>query len=86
MIGYLYSEMTRLLLRFLGKFVTTTAIRATSDITKVELKSADNQLPEHLLAVSMKPRSYLADNKDSHLRISALSSSKYEEKGHIAFF
>ena len=64
MVGYLHSEMTRLLRKFLGKFVSTTAIRATNDITQVEFMSAENQLSDDLLAVGMKARNYMSENVD----------------------
>ena len=64
MIGYLHTEMTRLLRKFLGKSVSTAAIRGHQDITKVSFMDPENQLPDKLLAVGMKARSYLSDNDD----------------------
>lgn len=64
MIGYLHGEMNRLLRLFLAKFVSTSVIRASSDITTVDFRTADNQLSDNYLAVGMKTRTYLADNLD----------------------
>ena len=64
MIGYLHAEMTRLLRKFLGKFVSTAVIRGQSDITKVDFMDPENQLTDQYLAVGMKARTYLADNDD----------------------
>ena len=64
MIGYLHAEMNRLLRLFLAKFVSMPVIRAASDLTTVDFKTADNQLSDNYLAVGMKTRSYLADNMD----------------------
>ena len=44
MIGYLHTEMTKLLPLFLGKFVSTTVIRATTDISILDFKATNNQL------------------------------------------
>ena len=45
MIGYLHTEITKLLLLFLGKFVSTRVIRVTTDITNL---ATNNQLIEEV--------------------------------------
>ena len=48
-IGYLHTEMTKLLILFLGKFVSTIVIRATTDITvNVDFRATNNQLIEEV--------------------------------------
>ena len=48
MIGYLHTEMTKLLLLFLAKFVSTVVIGATTDITNLDFKATNNQLTEEV--------------------------------------
>ena len=48
MIGYLHKEMTKLLLMFLAKFVSTMVIRATTDITNLGFKATNSQLTEEV--------------------------------------
>ena len=48
MIGYLHTEMTKLLLLFLAKFMSTMVIRATTDITNLDFKATNNQLTEEV--------------------------------------
>ena len=64
MVGYLHTEMVRLLRKFLGKFVKTSVITASKDITKVDYTNPDNQHPDNNLAVGMAARSYLSENPD----------------------
>ena len=46
MIGYLHTEMKKLLFLFLARFVSTMVIRATTDITNLDFKATNNQLTE----------------------------------------
>ena len=46
MIGYLHTEMTKLLLLFLAKFISTIVIKATTDITNLDFNATNNQLTE----------------------------------------
>ena len=64
MIGYLHTEMIRLLRKFMGKFVKTRVITTSKDITEVDFSYPDNQHPDDMLAVGMKTRTYLADSPD----------------------
>ena len=48
MIGYLDTEITKSLLLFLGKFVSTTVIRVTTDITNLDFRATNNQLIEEV--------------------------------------
>ena len=60
-IGKLIPEMTRLLRKFLGKFVKISIIKdCSSDMTKVDLSVA-NQLDDEFIAIGMKARALLAD-------------------------
>ena len=45
-IGYLHTQMTKLLLMFLAKFMSTMVIRATTGITNLDSKATNNQLTE----------------------------------------
>ncbi|CAC5416636.1 unnamed protein product [Mytilus coruscus] len=62
MIGYLHTEMVRLLSKMMDKFVTTRAITAQSDITKVDFRCKDNQHDN--TRIGMKVREFLSDNDD----------------------
>ncbi|XP_045208611.2 uncharacterized protein LOC123560483 [Mercenaria mercenaria] len=64
MIGYLHQEMSRLLRKFLGKFVTTSAINSSSQITMVDFKNPNIQHPDDNLAIGMNARRFLNDNPD----------------------
>ena len=60
MIGYLHTEMTKLLLLLLAKFVSTMVIRATGDITTLDFNATNNQLIEE---VGMANNTDLASEK-----------------------
>ena len=64
MIGYLYDEVTRLLRKFLGKFVTTKTIKPASDITTVPFRASEHQHPDSNMAIGMDARGYLINNPD----------------------
>ena len=60
-IGTLIPEMTRLLRKFLGKFVKISVIKDCSrNLTKVDL-GIDNQLDDEFIAIDLKARALLAD-------------------------
>ena len=63
MIGYLHQEMTRLLRKFMGKFVQSKVITAETDITQVDFTLPANQLPDDLLAVGLSTRTFIADKE-----------------------
>ncbi|KAG1693352.1 Zinc finger BED domain-containing protein 5 [Nymphon striatum] len=63
MIGIMDAEMTRLLRKLMGRFVTTKVITAASDITKVDFQKKDNQHGDELLAVGWRARNYIVDNE-----------------------
>lgn len=62
MIGHLHGEMTRLLRKLLGRFVTTRVIREESTLTKVVYNKLENQHEDERLAVGWRARDYLSNN------------------------
>lgn len=64
MVGFLHTEMVRLLHKLLGKFVTTKTITVQQDITKVDFRCTDNQQDDSRIAVGLTARGYLSDNED----------------------
>ena len=48
MIGYLHTEMMKLLHLFLAKFMSTMVIRATTDFINLDFKATNNQLTEEV--------------------------------------
>lgn len=63
MIGHLHGEMTRLLRKLLGRFVTTKVIREQSDLTKVPYQEMNNQHDDDRLAVGWHARDYMENNE-----------------------
>ncbi|XP_053391137.1 uncharacterized protein LOC128553963 [Mercenaria mercenaria] len=63
MIGYLHTEMTRLLRKLMGRFTTTEVIRDATDLPKVPFQVRENQHDDERLAVGWRVREYL-DNSD----------------------
>lgn len=63
MIGVMDSEMTRLLRKLLGRFVTTKVITAERDITKVNFNNRENQHENDILAVGWRAREYISDEE-----------------------
>lgn len=64
MIGFLYTEMVRLLCKLMGKFVTTQTITAQQDITKVDFRCPDNQHDNTRIAIGWTTRQYINDHDD----------------------
>ena len=73
-IGYLHTEMTKLLLLFLAKFVSTMVIRATTDVTNLDFR-----------ATSWFRRWGWLTTRTSRRRRSTLSSSEYRKDATTYF-
>lgn len=63
MIGMMDIEMTRLLRKLLGRFVSTKVITVKRDITRVKYNCRENQHDEDILAVGWRAREYINDEK-----------------------
>lgn len=57
-------EMTILLRTFLGKLVKIKLIQTTPDLTTIDYRNPDNQLPNSILSIGPNTRGYLYDHSD----------------------
>lgn len=64
MIGHLHQEMTRLLRKFMAKFVQMSSITSVDKLTMVKFTDPQNQHDDDLIAVGMGARTYLCDHPD----------------------
>lgn len=64
MIGYLHTEMVRLLRKLLGRFVQTKVITSEKDITKVQYQMRANQHDDTIIAIGWRAREYIGENEE----------------------
>lgn len=64
-IGYIRSELVRLLRKWMGKFVKTAVITSVEELTMVDYKDLRNQHEDNTMAVGIKTRTYLQENEDN---------------------
>ncbi|CAC5396617.1 unnamed protein product [Mytilus coruscus] len=62
-VGFLHTEMVRLLRKLMARFVSTKVITSQQDITKVDFKSAENQHDERI-AIGWTAREFLSDHEE----------------------
>ena len=53
------ADMTRLLRKFLAKFVAVRVITGAARLVDVDFSNRDSQLPDDILAVGMEARCYM---------------------------
>ncbi|XP_052212161.1 uncharacterized protein LOC127831212 [Dreissena polymorpha] len=58
-VGYLHSEINRLIRSKMAKFVKMSVISAAADVTKVDLETRDNQQDDDTIAIGHATRTYL---------------------------
>ena len=54
-------DMTRLLRKLLGKFVSVRVMTAAGGLTNVDFRSEESQLGDEILAVGMEAKAYLTE-------------------------
>ncbi|CAC5378676.1 unnamed protein product [Mytilus coruscus] len=64
MVGFLHTEMVRLLRKLMARFVSTKVITSQQDITKVDFKSADNQHDNERIAIGWTAGELLSDHEE----------------------
>lgn len=64
MVGFLHTEMVRLLRKLMARFVSTKVITSQQDITKVDLQSTENQHDNERIAIGWTAREFLSDHEE----------------------
>lgn len=64
MVGFLHTEMVRLLRKLMARFVSTKVITSQQDITKVDLQSTENQHDNERIATGWTAREFLSDHEE----------------------
>ncbi|CAC5413355.1 KCNT1 [Mytilus coruscus] len=64
MVGFLHTEMVRLLRKLMARFVSIKVITSQQDITKIDFQSTENQHDNERIAIGWTAREFLSDHEE----------------------